>query len=434
MSLPAEGRPAAEVLAALDAAKADDVRWRSGRALTLAYVPPAEVLELQAAAYARFLGENALNTDAFPSLRMLQADVVDIVSGWVHGGEEAAGFITSGGTESILLAVRAARERGRAERGVTEPEMVLAESAHAAFEKAADYFGVRSVRVPVDAGWRADVGAMADAVNDRTVLVVGLGAAVPARRHRPGRPRSPRWPPSGASPATSTPASAASPSTTSSASATPSCPGTSGWTASRRSRSTSTSTATRPRARRCSSIARRRSGATRPSSPTVGWVARYGSSGVLGTKSGGTIAVAWAVLQHLGDDGLPPADRCGAPGDRGPGRRASPPSTGWSWWRRPTPRWSPSGPPIRPVSTSTPWPTRSGAGAGTSTARARRRRCTARVNAVHDGLVPELLADLAGVGRGGADLRTRSATLVRTAPSTDARPCPTRHDAVTVPA
>ena len=64
--------------------------------------------------------------------------------------------MTSGGTESLLLAVKGARERGRKERGITAPEMVLPSTAHAAFEKGAAYFGVRSVRVPVRDDYRAD--------------------------------------------------------------------------------------------------------------------------------------------------------------------------------------------------------------------------------------------------------------------------------------
>lgn len=167
------------VLAELDSLKARDVRWREGRAFTLAYHAGEDVDRLQKAAYAAFATENALNTDAFPSLRRIQADVVDTVNGWMHGGEDGAGFMTTGGTESLLMAVFAARERGRAERGVDRPRMVLPTSAHAAFEKAAHYFGVESVRVPVGADWRADADAMAEAVDDRTVLVVGSAPQYP---------------------------------------------------------------------------------------------------------------------------------------------------------------------------------------------------------------------------------------------------------------
>ena len=179
MPLPAAGRPAVDVAADLDARRVGDVDWRHGRAFSLAYYAGEDILGVATDAYARFLTENALNTGAFPSLRALQADVVDIVSGWLHGGEAAAGFMTSGGTESILLAVLAARERGRAERGVSEPNMVLPASAHAAFEKAAHYFGVESRRIPVGDDWRADPSAMAAAVDDATVLLVASAPQYP---------------------------------------------------------------------------------------------------------------------------------------------------------------------------------------------------------------------------------------------------------------
>src|SRR5258706_2187953 len=124
------------------------------------------------------MAENGLNTNAFPSLARMQFEVVEMVLGLMHGST-AAGFMTSGGTESILMAVLAARDRGRAERKVAAPEMVLPASAHAAFEKGAHYFGVKSVRVPVRGGWRGDVDAMAALVNDSTVLVVGSSPQYP---------------------------------------------------------------------------------------------------------------------------------------------------------------------------------------------------------------------------------------------------------------
>ena len=178
-SLPEHGQPAEEVLARLEELRAGDVRWRDGRALTLAYTAGPEVQAVAEEAYRRYMTENALNTDAFPSLRRMQQDVVDIVAGWLHGGPEAAGFMTTGGTESILLAVKAARERGRAERGVERPNVVLPASAHAAFEKAAHYFGLESRRIPVRADWRADVEAMAAAIDDSTVLVVASAPQYP---------------------------------------------------------------------------------------------------------------------------------------------------------------------------------------------------------------------------------------------------------------
>ena len=171
MSLPETGRPAAEILAELDARAAGDVDWRSGRAFSLAYDAGDAVYDLAKEASARFLSTNALNPLAFPSLGRMQSEVVAMVAGLLHGGPEAAGFMTTGGTESILMAVKAARTRAK-ERGNTAPEMVLPTTAHAAFTKGSEYFGVKAVRVPVGDDFRADVDAMAAAMTDRTALVV----------------------------------------------------------------------------------------------------------------------------------------------------------------------------------------------------------------------------------------------------------------------
>lgn len=168
-----------KVLGQVEASGAADLRWKDGRAFSLAYYAGPEVQEISDRALAMYTSANGLNADAFPSLKKFQAEVVAIVNGWVHGGEEAAGFMTSGGTESILLAVKAARERGRKEFGITNPNIVLPTSAHAAFEKASYYFGLESRRVPVRSDWRADVEAMRSAVDSNTVLLVGSAPQYP---------------------------------------------------------------------------------------------------------------------------------------------------------------------------------------------------------------------------------------------------------------
>jgi glutamate/tyrosine decarboxylase-like PLP-dependent enzyme len=108
----------------------------------------------------------------------MQAEVVDTAAMLFHGNG-AAGFMTSGGTESILLAVKAAKVRARRERGVERPNIVLPLSAHAAFDKAGDYFSVELRRTPVRPDYRADVDAMAAAVDEDTVLLVGSAPQYP---------------------------------------------------------------------------------------------------------------------------------------------------------------------------------------------------------------------------------------------------------------
>jgi sphinganine-1-phosphate aldolase len=178
MTLEQAGMGKQEILEALSAMREGDVRWQDGRTFGMVYDAGPEAHDVVEAVAAMFLHDNALNTMAFPSLGRIQSEVCGIAADLLHG-PEASGFMTSGGTESILLAVKAARERAREERGITEPEMVVATSAHAAFHKAAHYFGLTVHKVPVLDDWRADVAGMADAVNDKTVLVVGSAPQYP---------------------------------------------------------------------------------------------------------------------------------------------------------------------------------------------------------------------------------------------------------------
>jgi glutamate/tyrosine decarboxylase-like PLP-dependent enzyme len=177
--LPSKGLPHAEIVDTLAGFRENDVRWQEGKTFGMVYDGGPELHAVVEAVAQMFLHDNALNTQAFPSLSRIQSDVVRITADLLHGDEDVSGFMTSGGTESILCAVKAARERGREERGITEPEMVVPASAHAAFHKAAHYFGVRVHKVPVRDDWRADVDAMAALVGPNTVLVVGSAPQYP---------------------------------------------------------------------------------------------------------------------------------------------------------------------------------------------------------------------------------------------------------------
>ncbi|MEQ8485561.1 MAG: aminotransferase class V-fold PLP-dependent enzyme [Pseudomonadales bacterium] len=179
MAFPQSGRPVDEVIAELEAKRAHDVRWQDGRAFGMIYHGGPGVHEAAERAAALYLHENALNTKAFPSLGAIQSEVVGWTAELLNAPETAAGFLTSGGTESILCGVLAARERAREERGIDDGEIVLAESAHAAFHKAAHLFGLAVRKTPVRADWTADVDAMADAVGPNTVLVVGSAPQYP---------------------------------------------------------------------------------------------------------------------------------------------------------------------------------------------------------------------------------------------------------------
>lgn len=179
MALSNQGRPVDDVIADLADKRRNDVRWKDGRAFGMIYDGGPGVHEAAERAASLYLHENALNTNAFPSLGAIQSEVVGWTADLLHGPPGTAGFLTSGGTESILCAVLAARERGKTERGVTAPHMVVCESAHAAFHKAAHIFGIALTKTPVRPDWTADTEAMAQAITPNTVLIVGSAPQYP---------------------------------------------------------------------------------------------------------------------------------------------------------------------------------------------------------------------------------------------------------------
>ena len=158
------------ILEQLRAMQEQDVPVHGGR--TLAYVYDsglAEADELGRAAVAAYAGSNGLDPTAFPSLLTMENELVGFACDLLDAPESAVGTVTSGGTESVLLAVQTARD---AHPEIDRPRMVLPATAHAAFHKAAHYFGVEPVVVPVGEDHRADPRGMAAAIDDRTVLVV----------------------------------------------------------------------------------------------------------------------------------------------------------------------------------------------------------------------------------------------------------------------
>jgi sphinganine-1-phosphate aldolase len=163
-----------DALSALETMRAHDLPTHGGR--TLAYVYDsglAEADEVGRAAVAAFSSTNGLDPTAFPSLLQMENELVGAACELLGAPGSTVGTVTSGGTESILLAVQAARD---ARPDVADPAMVLPSTAHAAFHKAAHYFGVRPVVVPVGDDFRADVAATAAALDElggSAVLVVG---------------------------------------------------------------------------------------------------------------------------------------------------------------------------------------------------------------------------------------------------------------------
>jgi glutamate/tyrosine decarboxylase-like PLP-dependent enzyme len=148
-AFPRKGRPADALIEEIRSRRGDDADWRSGRTFSLVYNPSDPELErLQQAVALEYLHENYLNPFAFPSLLQMEREVVAMAADLVHG-DPRAGKLTSGGTESLFLAVQVARDHARRQRGIAEPAAVLPGTAHPALSKACHYLDVEEVRVPV---------------------------------------------------------------------------------------------------------------------------------------------------------------------------------------------------------------------------------------------------------------------------------------------
>jgi glutamate/tyrosine decarboxylase-like PLP-dependent enzyme len=175
MKIPEKGMKKEDLFKTLKSYKGDDVDWKSGRVLGYIYYPGDKAHDVIDKAYTMFLTENALDPTVFPSALRLENEVVGMVANLLRGDENVVGNFTSGGTESIILAVKTARDYARATRPhIKEPEMVLPVTAHASFYKAAHYLDIKPVITPVhDGSFLADVDAMRAAITDNTILLVG---------------------------------------------------------------------------------------------------------------------------------------------------------------------------------------------------------------------------------------------------------------------
>lgn len=179
-SFPGSGIPAKELIAELQEIKFMDASWEDGRMFGYVFHPGEETAGVAARAYQLFGSENALNSSLFKSIKRFENDIVAIVAGLLHGGPDAAGTFTSGGTESIFLAVKTARDKARAEHPeIKTPAMVVPGSIHPAFLKAAHYLDVFTVTTPVRKDKRADPEAIRKAVNSDTILIAASAPCYP---------------------------------------------------------------------------------------------------------------------------------------------------------------------------------------------------------------------------------------------------------------
>jgi len=181
LTLPKEGWSAEDVSKELEAlANMDHTRWEDGFVSGAVYHGGDELMKLQTEAFGKFTVANPIHPDVFPGVRKMEAEVVAMVLAMFNAPSGAAGVSTSGGTDSILMACLSARQKAYHERGVKEPEMILPETAHTAFRKAGDYFGIKIHLVPCPAPtYQVDVRRVSRLINSNTVLLVGSAPNFP---------------------------------------------------------------------------------------------------------------------------------------------------------------------------------------------------------------------------------------------------------------
>ncbi len=179
LSFPQTRKTKEEILASMRRARDHDAQWHNGRVFGLVYHISDEIDDLLKEAYTMFFSENGLNPTAFPSLSKFENEIVAMASNLLGGDEQVAGTMTSGGTESLLMAVKTARDYARAKRGITAPEIILPTTAHPALDKAGEYFNVRMIHIPVRDDFRADVEATRRAITPNTIMLVGSAPSYP---------------------------------------------------------------------------------------------------------------------------------------------------------------------------------------------------------------------------------------------------------------
>ncbi len=178
--IPLKGIASEEILETMSSFKEGDVDWKGGKVWSLVYHVSDEHTQLLKDAYNAFFSENYLNPMAFASLKRMESEVVAMTRSMLNGESKSVGSMTSGGTESILMAVKTYRDWAKKHKPLaTRPHILVAETVHVAFEKAAQYFGVGFVKVPISADHRMDVNKLKKMINRNTILICASAPQYP---------------------------------------------------------------------------------------------------------------------------------------------------------------------------------------------------------------------------------------------------------------
>ena len=180
-AFPSERCSRDELQRRMESLRCEDAPWHSGRSFKPAYFAGDDVLDVAHEAFGMYIDENALySRTSYPSLHRYEVEVVDMLLDLLHAPGGAGGSTTSGGTETNIMAVKTARDWAREHKpAATAPEMVVPRTAHPSFDKAAHLLGVGVVRMAESPNFAADVEAMASAINENTVMLVASAPPYP---------------------------------------------------------------------------------------------------------------------------------------------------------------------------------------------------------------------------------------------------------------
>lgn len=182
--LPVQGRNKSEILEEMRALKKkEEAHWKEGYVSGAVYHGDEDHIRFLNEVYAINSQTNPLHSDLWPSGSKFEAEIISMTANMLGAKEatdaEVCGSVSSGGTESICLAMKTYRDWARDTKKITKPEMIIPVTAHAAFEKAAHYFGIKLIKIPVDKNYQADVAAAEKAITKNTIVLVGSAPAFP---------------------------------------------------------------------------------------------------------------------------------------------------------------------------------------------------------------------------------------------------------------
>ena len=180
--LPTTGYAKEEILKQIqDITSLEESHWKEGYVSGAVYHGDKEHIDFLNQVYALQSQSNPLHVDLFPSASKFESEIVSMTASMLGAKKNSSccGTVTSGGTESILLAMKTYRDWALKEKNIRNPEIIVPDTAHAAFDKAGEYFKIKVIRTPIDIEYRADIRAIKNAICSRTIAIVASAITFP---------------------------------------------------------------------------------------------------------------------------------------------------------------------------------------------------------------------------------------------------------------